>query len=179
MPDVTPTRRALPARDFVAIIIGMVGTTLLAWTYLLISGSRAGMSAMAMPDMPDMIQLRSWSPADFLLMFAMWAVMMVGMMVPTAIPMTLIYAAVARKARLESTPLPPTAVFVFGYVSMWTLFSAGATFLQYLLERAALLCRVGRRRGNPSTAAAAACRSVRSRQARSSCALIARQPRCG
>jgi len=139
MPDVTPTRRALPARDFVAIIIGMVGTTLLAWTYLLISGSRAGMSAMAMPDMPDMIQLRSWSPADFLLMFAMWAVMMVGMMVPTAIPMTLIYAAVARKARLESTPLPPTPVFVFGYVSMWTLFSAGATFLQYLLERAALL----------------------------------------
>src|SRR5678815_2594069 len=140
MPDETRSRYALPKRDLLAIFFGMVGIGLLAWTYLLTSASRlAGVSGMAMPDMPDMIQLRSWSPGDFLLMFAMWAVMMVGMMVPTAIPMTLIYAAVARKARQQNTPLPPTAVFVLGYVWMWTLFSAGATVLQYLLERAALL----------------------------------------
>jgi predicted metal-binding membrane protein len=127
----------------VAILAGMIGVTLLAWTYLLTSAATmSGMEGMTMPemaDMPEMIQLRAWSPTDFLLMFAMWSVMLVGMMVPTAIPMTLIYAAVARKAARQSTPMAPTAIFVLGYVSMWTLFSAGATVLQFLLERAALL----------------------------------------
>jgi|SRR5688572_1131473 len=140
MRDAARTRDALPRRDLVAILIGMSGVTLLAWIYLVTSAARMTDMAMpAMPDMPDMVQLRVWSPADFLLMFAMWAVMMVGMMVPTAIPMTLLYAAVARKAGRQNTPLPPTAVFVMGYVSTWTLFSAAATVLQFGLERAALL----------------------------------------
>jgi predicted metal-binding membrane protein len=53
--------------------------------------------------------------------------------------MTLVYAAVARKAAREGTVLAPTAVFVLGYVAMWTGFSAGATAAQWGLERAALL----------------------------------------
>ena len=140
MADTVPTVRALPVRDRVAILIGLGGVTLIAWIYLIAAAkSMTAMPGMSMPDMPDMMQLRTWTTTEFLLMFTMWAVMMVGMMVPTAFPMTLIYAAIARKAAAQNTPLPRTAVFVGGYVAMWTLFSAVATLLQWGLERAALL----------------------------------------
>ena len=72
-------------------------------------------------------------------MFLMWAVMMVGMMLPTAAPATLVYAAVARKAARQGTPVAPTACFVAGYLVMWTLFSIGATAAQWALDQAALL----------------------------------------
>jgi len=87
------------------------------------------------------MRLRPWTGLDFLLMFSMWAIMMVGMMVPTAAPMTLLYAAVARKAAGQSTPLAPIGVFVAGYIAMWTVFSLAATLAQWALERAALLSR--------------------------------------
>lgn len=87
----------------------------------------------------SLVQIRPWTALDFLLMFLMWGIMMVGMMVPTAAPMTLLYAGMARKAAGQSTPLAPVAVFVSGYVVMWSLFSIGATLAQWGLESAALL----------------------------------------
>ncbi|MGB8792083.1 MAG: DUF2182 domain-containing protein [Mycobacterium sp.] len=69
----------------------------------------------------------------------MWAVMMVAMMVPTAAPMTMMYAAVARKAAAQHNPLAPTFVFVTGYIAMWTIFSLAATIAQHALDQAALL----------------------------------------
>ncbi len=86
-----------------------------------------------------MMSLHVWTTIDFGLMFAMWTIMMVGMMLPSAGPTTLVYAAVARKAAREGTPIAPTAAFVAGYLAMWTLFSLGATFAQWGLEAAALL----------------------------------------
>lgn len=46
----------------------------------------------------------------------MWAVMMVAMIVPTAAPMSLFYAAVVRKAAAQNNPVAPT--FVFGRVAL-------------------------------------------------------------
>jgi predicted metal-binding membrane protein len=86
-----------------------------------------------------MMGLHPWTPAHFGMMFAMWAIMMAGMMLPSATPTTLVYAAVARKASREGTPVAPVATFVAGYLFMWTLFSLGATVAQWGLERAALL----------------------------------------
>lgn len=97
------------------------------------------MPGMAMEGMPAMLGVRAWTWTDAWLMFLMWTVMMVGMMVPSAAPMTLLYGAVARKAAARGSPLAPTAVFVAGYLSMWALFSAAATAAQWGLERAALL----------------------------------------
>jgi predicted metal-binding membrane protein len=65
--------------------------------------------------------------------------MMVGMMVPSAAPMTLVYAAVARKAARQGTPVAPTSAFIAGYVAMWTLFSGFATLAQWGLDHAAML----------------------------------------
>ena len=127
--------RPLAARQRLAVLAGLAGVTLLAWAYLLrLDGDmkaamRAGIAC----------SLHPWSPTDFALTFAMWAVMMVGMMVPSATPMSLLFAAVARRARAQGSPVAPTFVFVTGYVAAWTLFSLAATAAQWGLERAALL----------------------------------------
>jgi predicted metal-binding membrane protein len=92
-----------------------------------------GMAAMAAP------AARPWTPATFVFMFAMWAVMMVGMMLPSAAPMLLIHARVARQSLTQGRPFAPTAWFAGGYLLAWTLFSAGATAAQWALDRALLM----------------------------------------
>lgn len=87
----------------------------------------------------EMVRIRAWESAEFLFVFLMWAIMMVGMMVPTAVPMTLIYAGVVRKETRRGSVVPPTLVFVVGYIAVWTLFSAAATLAQWGFDRAALL----------------------------------------
>ena len=116
-----------------AILAAIVGITALSWLYLV--DIARGMAREPM----SMMGLHPWSPAHFGMMFAMWAIMMVGMMLPSATPTTLVYAAVARKASREGAPVAPVAAFVAGYLLMWTLFSFAATVAQWGLERAALL----------------------------------------
>jgi predicted metal-binding membrane protein len=115
------------------VLATLGGITALSWLYLVDM-------ARAMDDGPmAMMGLHPWTPAHLGMMFAMWTIMMAGMMLPSATPTTLVYAAVARKAAREGTPVAPVATFVAGYLFMWTLFSLGATVAQWGLERAALL----------------------------------------
>jgi predicted metal-binding membrane protein len=91
------------------------------------------------PIMDAMTKVQPWTATEFGLRLAMCAVMMVAMMVPTAAPMTLLYAAVARKAAAQYNPLALTFVFATGYIAMWTIFSLVATIAQHALDQAALL----------------------------------------
>jgi predicted metal-binding membrane protein len=126
-------------------LTGLSGITTAAWVYVVVIARRmatgsAGMSGQSMaPTMDAMTGMQPWTATEFALRLAMWAVMMVAMMVPTAARMTLLYAAVARKAAAQHNPLAPTFVFVTGYIAMWTLFSLVATIAQHALEKAALL----------------------------------------
>jgi predicted metal-binding membrane protein len=126
-------------------LAGLGGITVAAWVYVVVTARRmaagsAGMGSHSMAPMMDaMTRVQPWTATEFGLRLAMWAVMMVAMMVPTAAPMTLLYAAVARKAAAQHNPLAPTFVFVSGYIAMWTIFSLVATIAQYELDRAALL----------------------------------------
>ena len=81
----------------------------------------------------------AWAPADFAFMFAMWSVMMVGMMTPSVAPTVLLYAAVGRKAAESGAPLASTGWFFAGYLAVWIAFSALATFAQWALTSLALL----------------------------------------
>jgi predicted metal-binding membrane protein len=76
---------------------------------------------------------------EFAFVFAMWAVMMVGMMAPSAAPMILMYARVGRQAAAKGTPFAPTGWFAGGYFLAWIGFSLVATVAQWALERTALL----------------------------------------
>ena len=125
--------RALPKRDLLAVMSALGGTTALAWIYLVRASS--GMPRVSM----EMVRIQTWEAGDFVLIFLMWTIMMVGMMVPSAAPTTMVYAAVARKAGREGTVVAPMVVFVSGYVASWTLFSVLATMAQWALDQAALL----------------------------------------
>jgi len=123
--------RQLPRWNFWAIVVSLTGITLLAWTYLFsIAGDMSGMASMQMP---------TWTAQYFLMMFLMWAIMMIGMMLPSVTPTVLIYASVARKSAKQGTPVAPTGLFVSGYIAMWMGFSALATLAQWRLEQALLL----------------------------------------
>ena len=124
--------KAMPRRDFLAIGISLGGITLLSWLYLYSMASSMSMPMGAM-------QIQPWSAHYFLMMFLMWAIMMVGMMLPSVAPTVLIYAAIARKATTGNTPIAPTGAFVSGYVVIWIVFSLFATTAQWALDQAALL----------------------------------------
>jgi predicted metal-binding membrane protein len=126
------------------VICALVLLTLIAWFYVL--WVRAGMMApsTAMPSMTvaEMAAMASpgftaWSASHFFFIFAMWAVMMVGMMLPTVTPMLLLYARLAQSA--PGLLFASTAWFAGGYLLAWTGFSLFATIAQYGLERLALL----------------------------------------
>jgi predicted metal-binding membrane protein len=76
--------------------------------------------------------------ADVFFTFAMWTVMMVGMMTGSAAPVVLLFAAMhARRGSQRA----PSVVFAFGagYLLVWTAFSAVATLAQSALHQAAML----------------------------------------
>ena len=130
-----PSKR-LPRRDLLAIVLSLVGITGLSWLYLFVLAGRmstpmnSGMSA---------VQIPAWDSAYFVSMFLMWAIMMIGMMVPSVAPAVLIYAGVVRKATSRGQSVTPTGAFIAGYLTVWIVFSAAATSAQWGLASAALL----------------------------------------
>lgn len=71
--------------------------------------------------------------ADYLsAAFAMWALMMVAMMLPSASPMILIYARVARH-NFGAAASSGITLFALSYVLVWSVFSLAAAFAQALL----------------------------------------------
>lgn len=137
---------AVPRRERAFILAGLLGTVALAWVYLFAAGQdmpgmSGGMRAMADAAGP---QMAAWSPLDWLMMFLMWAIMMVGMMLPSATPTILLFAAVRRKQNARthnsgSRAIAPVWAFTGGYLAAWTSFSLVATVLQWGLEHLALL----------------------------------------
>lgn len=73
-----------------------------------------------------------WDVPHLLLLWAMWAVMMTGMMLPPSSPLLLLYGFAARRSAPESAGRQIYAVAA-GYLAVWTLFSLGATALQRVL----------------------------------------------
>lgn len=132
------TTGSLRRFDTALIIFALGAITALAWLYLY----RLALDMEAM-DMGGMsmsgLHTHSWTTVDFLLMGVMWAVMMVGMMVPTAVRAILIYARVAQQADSQGHPVASTGWFVLGYLLVWTGFSVVATLLQNALSQLGLL----------------------------------------
>jgi predicted metal-binding membrane protein len=80
----------------------------------------------------------SWTAADVFFVFAMWAVMMAGMMSASAVPVLLLFVE-ARKARLQRQPYLETLLFGSGYLAVWTAFSVAAALCQWVLHQLTLL----------------------------------------
>ena len=125
------------------VILGGVGCiTAGAWIYVVVQARQMSggmMSSSMVGPVQSTDQARMWTAVEFGLMLLMWAVMMVAMMLPSALPMTLVYAAIVRKAARGQHPVAPTGAFVTGYLAMWGLFAVAATAVQMGLEHWSVL----------------------------------------
>jgi len=141
-------------RDRIIVAGALATLVVLAWAYIFWlarsmgmegAGADANMPGMAMPGQPAgpssimQPEVHEWSAAEFAFMFAMWAVMMIGMMTPSAAPIILLYARVGRHAALAGKPLAATGFFAGGYLLAWFVFSLFATIGQWGLEKGLLL----------------------------------------
>jgi predicted metal-binding membrane protein len=131
-------------RDRIIVLAALLSLAIVAWAYLFWVASQMSdttAAGMSMEDMGTVMapHLVPWTPGHALFVFTMWAVMMVGMMTPSAAAMVLIYAQVARQGRVLGQVFAPAGWFTCGYLLTWILFALVATAAQYGLERNALL----------------------------------------
>jgi predicted metal-binding membrane protein len=138
VPDVAQSAlERLLQRDRLFVVFGLAAIIALSWFYLLeMSGSmqvaadESGMhAAMSLAD------LASWGAPEVVSLFIMWAVMMAGMMLPSATPVMLLVVGTYRRRGVRARW--PTALFGAGYMSAWVAFSAAASLLQFQLHEAA------------------------------------------
>jgi len=146
----------------VITLAGLAALCMMAWLYI-VTGAGLGMSAWemttltlfphqqardVMPNMPGMDMdamapaLMAWGFATWALMIAMWWIMMIAMMTPSAAPTILLYASVHRHALVQGQVqdrLAPTGAFAAGYLVVWLGFAAAAATLHWALERAGLV----------------------------------------
>jgi predicted metal-binding membrane protein len=118
--------------DRVIVVAGTAVIALIGWAYLFYEDwamQHMDLIAMAMPS------TGAWGLTDLLVVFAMWAVMMV----PSATPMLLTFATVARSHRAQEKSLFPVWLFLEGYLVLWTAFSLAATLAQWALHSLLLI----------------------------------------
>jgi predicted metal-binding membrane protein len=145
--NLVSTETAVLRRDRSTIVLAIALLTTLAWSYLLWLSAGMHMGGMDMSGfrmipsgMGDIAPTHTpWPMTEFAWIFAMWTVMMVGMMTPSTAPMLLMYARVGRQTEAQSAPLTATVCFTIGYFLVWVAFALLATLLQWALERASLL----------------------------------------
>lgn len=136
--------QAVLRRDRAIVSASLAALAALAWAYLLWLSTKMGMAAEpAIPgmNMPGMLapDYRPWTVGQAVFTFWMWAVMMIGMMTPSATPMVLLYAAVGRQATAQGKLFAATSWFLSGYLLVWIGFAVFAAAAQCALTQAALL----------------------------------------
>jgi predicted metal-binding membrane protein len=125
-----------PLRGERAVVVACVAAiTLLSWLYLValadaMDAMSDGRSSVYMSLMP----MGRWGAHELAVGFAMWAVMMIAMMAPSAAPMLLAFHALVRPRLDARAARGRAAAFLLGYVFAWTGFSVLATALQWGLH---------------------------------------------
>lgn len=130
-------------RDRAVVATCLFAIVVLAWAYLFWLAADMDMGGMDMTGfrmIPAgrglmMPVITPWQPIEFAFVFVMWAVMMVGMMTPSAAPLILIYARVGRQAAAQHQPFAASAWLAGGYLLAWVAFSFVATLAQWGIER--------------------------------------------
>jgi len=134
------TLAILPRRNLVLTIATIGLITALAWAYLIHLDRRMSTDMeydKAMAAMGMTVHI-AWTAGDALFAIGMWVVMMVGMMAPAASPVLMLFAA-AQVKRDPGRATLSVVVFAVGYAAVWIGFSVGIVFVQWILQRTALL----------------------------------------
>jgi predicted metal-binding membrane protein len=102
-------------RERYLILGGLLILSALAWALLIWQSSTMSNQAMGLT-----------MGMGALLFIAIWIVMMVAMMFPTAAPMILMFSKIYAGKRQQERPFVPTWVFVSAYLLVWSLCSVVA-----------------------------------------------------
>jgi predicted metal-binding membrane protein len=118
-----------------ATVVLLVVVPLVCWAWVVamardMNGPMTGASRWMMT--------ANWDGWHQFLLWAMWAAMMTGMMLPSAAPTILIHGSAVRR-RSGGAPAAQIYPLAAGYVAMWALFSVAATGLQRVLSSWLLL----------------------------------------
>lgn len=132
MPQDAPEPASFPARPNLFSAGGgrqataVLAASVAAWAFLAWIAVDMGhpLVQLTMPGVPE------WSVLNIVAVFAMWAVMMAAMMLPSALPMIIAFTRLAARGGEPAR----AAVFVAAYLLVWTVFSAVATALQWVLQ---------------------------------------------
>jgi predicted metal-binding membrane protein len=121
--------------DRLAALVILVVVPLVSWAWIVamardMYGPMTGASAWMMTS--------DWDGRHLLLLWTMWAVMMTGMMLPSAAPLVLVYGGAARRTAGGRASSQVYALAA-GYLAVWTLFSLVATGVQRALGAVLLL----------------------------------------
>jgi predicted metal-binding membrane protein len=115
----------------VRLLVPLIVVLLVCWLWIVVMardmyGPMTGASAWMMTAV--------WDRSHLTLLWAMWAAMMVAMMLPSATPLLLFYArGVRQSAATASLASRQVYALAAGYLVVWTIFSLGATALQRLM----------------------------------------------
>jgi predicted metal-binding membrane protein len=119
------------------LVLGVIlGVDMACWAWIVpmaldMQGSMSGSSAWMMTE--------RWDSVHLLLLCAMWIVMMIGMMLPSAAPAVLDLAPSGAPG-IDGDYAPRTGfAFMAGYVAVWSGFSLLAFLIQRLLDSAGIL----------------------------------------
>ncbi|HXJ79108.1 MAG TPA: DUF2182 domain-containing protein [Candidatus Methylomirabilis sp.] len=121
----------MPSREKLALGLGLGGIIVLSWVYtywLAVDMRTVGAHHHHHGEASQLGAL-----------FLMWAVMMMAMMLPSALPMVTMYGRLHQGRWPDRSAALPVWLFVLGYVLAWTVFSGAASILQLWLERVALV----------------------------------------
>ncbi|HZR83704.1 MAG TPA: DUF2182 domain-containing protein [Candidatus Binatia bacterium] len=122
--------------DRLPLLVLLILVPLVCWLWIVVMardmyGQMTGASAWMMT--------AAWDAPHLFLLWAMWAVMMAGMMLPSAVPTLLLYGSVARRRRGGAGAAREIYAMALGYLVVWSAFSVAVTALQRLLARLLLV----------------------------------------
>lgn len=131
---------AIARRDQLLIAGCILVVVAAAWAYLVHIDRQMPASGRADAMMANMAKAMDapWRAPDVIFAFVMWAVMMVGMMLPAAAPVFLLFAGIRTRRGHRRDPLV-ILFFGVGYFTVWIGFSAGAGLAQWALHDLAWL----------------------------------------
>jgi predicted metal-binding membrane protein len=156
MPE-APAFERLLKRERVITLAALAMLSALTWLYTLM-GAGMSMSAWDMTtlalfphqhasevagaNMAVPAGSTAWAPSTCVLMIAMWWVMMIAMMTPSATPAILLFARVQRHAAEQNKVASASSLivaFAAGYLLSWLGFAVLATALHWAFESAGLI----------------------------------------
>jgi predicted metal-binding membrane protein len=133
----------LLSREQAVTAAGIVVLVALSWAYVW-QGAGMGMSALDMTSLTLFPHrhagMEGSMEAGWWLVAAMWWVMMIAMMTPSAVPLVLLYAKVlAAQSAATARTYGGTGLLLAGYLTAWLAFSVMAATLQKALEPTGLI----------------------------------------